>query len=414
MTRIVSVTPAAVERDSRTFKHGASLARLGHTSIVLEGEPSELVGAEVPFELVSVSGDAERGAASRGASSHPAPNGSRIRGSRALGVARRILDLPITVAAQLRWNLRTYRALPDGDLYYLHSYNQFIATYLKARRRGVPFIYDAHDSYWEEDSSPDGGVQGGLSGRFLKSIERACVRRADRLTTVSGGVADLLESRYGRRPEVIRNCPDPRLDHPARSGLRAMIEAPQGAFVLVSVGNAKQGDTIEEALAAVEELPGDVHLAFVGRGYERHRERARALGLESRVHFLPAVAPTEVADFISTADASPILYRAYTANFLNALPNRFFHAVAAGLPLIYPPLVEITALAERYDLGLPVDPTDPASVVAAVNALRDDPELVRRYRANVERAREELSWEREEGEIEKLVASALAERAGRT
>jgi glycosyltransferase involved in cell wall biosynthesis len=410
VSRIVSITPTAVERDSRTFKHAASLTRLGHTSIVLEGAPSALAGAQLPFELTSV-GRAGRGAANGPEPTHPAPDGADAPRSRALRALRRILDLPITIAAQLRWNLRTYRALPDADLYYLHSYNQFLGTRLKARRRGAPLIYDAHDSYWEEDSSPDGGVHGGLSGRLLRAIERACVRRADRLTTVSGGVADLLEGRYGRRPEVIRNCPDLRLDRAAQSSLRSMIGAPRGAFVLVSVGNAKQGDTIEEALAAVTQLPADVHLAFVGGGYEHHRERARARGLGSRVHFLPAVAPTEVADFISTADASPILYRAYTANFLNALPNRFFHAIAAGLPLIYPPLVEITALAERYELGLPVDPTDPASVVEAVNALRDDPELVGRYRANAERAREELSWEREEVAIERLVAATLAERA---
>ncbi len=120
--------------------------------------------------------------------------------------------------------------------------------------------------------------------------------------------------------------------------------------------------------------------------------------------------PTEVADFISTADASPILYRAFTPNFHNALPNRFFHAIAAGLPLIYPPLAEITALAERYRLGVAADPTDPASVAGAVRALRDDTSVAEGYRENVRRAREELSWEREEALIGKLVAGTLAER----
>ena len=408
MTRVVSITPVPVERDSRTFKHAASLARLGYESVALEGAPSGL-GGELPFELASVT---RRPAAAPGPAGPPSAAANRPRRSAAMRAVRRALDLPITLGAQLRWNLRTHRALPPADLYYLHSYNQFLAVSLKARRRGVPYIYDAHDFYSEEDSSPEAAGIGRLSGRLLGAIERACVRRAAGLTTVSDGVADLMERRFGRRPEVIRNCPDLRLDRTSAGDVRSRIAAPEQAFVLVSVGNAKVGDTIEEALLALEQLPDDVHLAFVGEGYERHRERARQHRLEGRVHFLAPVPPTEVADFISTADASPILYRAFTPNFHNALPNRFFHAIAAGLPLIYPPLAEITALAERYRLGVAADPTDPASVAGAVRALRDDPAVADGYRENVRRAREELSWEREEELIGKLVAGTLAEREG--
>ena len=407
MRRVVSVTPVAIERDSRTFKHAASLARLGYESIAREGAPSGLPRDQLPFELTSVTGRAAVAPAA-GASEAPSEPDSRLR--RALRTVRRALDLPITLAAQLRWNLRTYRALPPADLYYLHSYNQFLGVALKARRRGVPFIYDAHDYYWEEDSSPEAAGVGRLSGRLLGAIERACVRRAARLTTVSEGVAVLMERRFGRRPEVIRNYPDLRLDRESASDVRSRIAAPEEAFVLVSVGNAKVGDTIEEALVALEELPDDVHLAFVGGGYERHRERVRDHRLERNVHFLAPVPPTEVADFISTADASPILYRAFTPNFHNALPNRFFHAIAAGLPLIYPPLAEIAALAERYGLGVAADPSEPASVAGAVTALRDDPSLAEAYRDNVLKAREELSWEREEALIGDLVAGALADR----
>ena len=54
MTRIVSVTPTAVERDSRTFKHAASLAQLGYESVALEGLPSQMRSAELPFALVSM------------------------------------------------------------------------------------------------------------------------------------------------------------------------------------------------------------------------------------------------------------------------------------------------------------------------------------------------------------------------
>ncbi len=159
MTRVVSITPVPVERDSRTFKHAASLARLGYESVVLEGAPSGL-GGELPFELASVT---RRPAAAPGPAGSPSAAADRPRRSAAMRAVRRALDLPITLGAQLRWNLRTHRALPPADLYYLHSYNQFLAVALKARRRGRALHIRRPRLLLEEDSSPEAAGIGRLS-----------------------------------------------------------------------------------------------------------------------------------------------------------------------------------------------------------------------------------------------------------
>ena len=320
---------------------------------------------------------------------------------------RRLLEPPLALAANLRWNLRTLRALPDAPLYILHSYNQFPAAYLKSRRVGSPYIYDAHDSYWEEDPSLDTLFRARLTRRLFERMEGACARRAAQVVTVSDGVAALLERRFGRRPTVVRNAADARLDAPSPSDVRSAAGLGGDAFLLVMPGNAKPGDTIEEALEALAALPGRVHLALVGNGHEAFAARAGERGVADRVHLLPPVPPTEVASFIATADAAPILYRAWTVNFLHALPNRFYHAVAAGLPILYPPLVEIAALCEEHRMGVPIDPADPASVAAAVTRLLDDPDLLAELAANVERAREALSWEHEEQVLAGLLDSEL-------
>ena len=59
---IVSVTPIAVERDSRTFKAAASMARLGYRSIVIEAEPSAGLRNGLPFELITIAGSPPPGA----------------------------------------------------------------------------------------------------------------------------------------------------------------------------------------------------------------------------------------------------------------------------------------------------------------------------------------------------------------
>ena len=50
---IVTVTPLAVENDSRVFKQAASVARFGYRSIVVEGGKSEFSGTDLPFQLHS-------------------------------------------------------------------------------------------------------------------------------------------------------------------------------------------------------------------------------------------------------------------------------------------------------------------------------------------------------------------------
>jgi glycosyltransferase involved in cell wall biosynthesis len=406
MTRIVSVTPQPVERDSRTYKQAASLARMGHTSIVLESGASGLAPGSAPFELAVVPGSAQ--ATGRWAVGRPEQGGGGGGGLRR--ALSRIAEPVAAVAASARWNLRTYRALPPADLYILHSYNQYPAVRLRARRLGVPYVYDAHDSYWEEDPGEGGPdvFRSRLTRRIFERLERSCARHAARVTTVSDGVAGLLERRFGRRPEVIRNAADPRLDTPSDADVRSAVGLGREDFLLVAAGNAKPGDTIAEAVAALQQLPERVHLALVGAGHEPFAALAAESGVGDRVHQLSPVTPTEVSGFIRTADAAPILYRAWTVNFQHALPNRFFHAVAAGLPVLYPPLAEIAALCERHGLGLPIEPLDPDSVAGAVQQLLDDPDLLARLRANVERARPELSWEHEERVLSRVVAEAEA------
>ena len=405
MKTVVSVTPIAVERDSRTYKHAASLARFGYRSLVLEGEPSRIASEDLPFELIAVGG-ATRQVAEPAPPVEPAPaTEPAARPNRLLELARRVLEPPLALLAHLRWNLRTYRSLPEADLYYLHSYNQYAAV--RARSRRSAYVYDAHDSYFEVYPDDDDGYRARLTPRMFAAIERRCVRGAARFTTVSDGVADLLERRFGRRPAVIRNCPDLRLDRPVERDVRSVAGVPRDAFLLVSVGNAKPGMTVEEGLRALTLLPERVHIAFVGGGMGAFRHLPAELGVQGRAHLLDPVPPTEVASFIETADAAPILYYAITPNFMNALPNRFFHAVAAGLPVLYPPLAEITALSERYGLGLPIDPRDPGSIAAAAGPLSEDPGRAAALRENVGRAREELNWEHEERVLADLVRGEL-------
>lgn len=408
--RIVSLTPLAIEKDSRTFKQAASMTRLGYESIVVEGVESHLERSRLPFELRTV--------------------GSETRAERtdAVGAPRRLARVLAGHSRTLVWRYArplyrvwmffwhvgpaTARSLPQASLFYLHSPNQALAICLRAP--GTPFIYDAHDFY--PGSRKIGGERSwsdDVIDRLLLAIERACVRRAAALITVGDGVSDEIEREFGRRPIVVRNCHDTRIDTRPNDDLRSCAGVADGDFVVCTVGNEKEGAATSQAIQAMALLPEHVHLALVGSGYGRYRSEIEAAGVSGRVHLLAPVAPTEVVPFMKSADAAAVLYEALTVDYRHSLPNRFFSAVAAGLPLLYPEqLPELAGIANEHDLGVAIDPRDPRSIAAGIRLLLDDPNRLRRHREAAVRAQRVVSWESEEAQLGAAVERSLAAAAG--
>jgi glycosyltransferase involved in cell wall biosynthesis len=393
MKTVVSITPIAVERDSRTFKQAASVARLGHRSIVVEAEPSHALAERPPFELVTVGGGQ--------AATMPAAAIPRVRPPRGPAWLRRAAA-PLGFAVYLRSYVRRCRsvaaALPPADLYYLHSPQLFPALW----RRPTPFVYDAHDLYWElrRDGRELPAATRGIWALWDR-VERSAAARAHSCVTVGDGVARLSRERFGRPFAVVRNAHDSRLDEPGVDGLRARLGLEETDVLLAVSGNYKRGLAVEPLLRAVERLPERVHLTFVGAGYESFAGTAR-------VHFMPPVAPTRIVPLLASADAAAVPYLPSSTTVRHALPNGFFHAVAAGLPVLYSgSLVDLRELASTRRLGWEIDPGSPDSIAAAVRAVLGDPATLQDARLRVREAQNELSWAQEERTLERIIASAL-------
>jgi glycosyltransferase involved in cell wall biosynthesis len=286
----------------------------------------------------------------------------------------------------------TARRLPSAALYWLHGYEQAAAVWL----RRTPYVYDAHDFYvalpydgrrlnWRERATH----------AVREAIERACVRRAAACVTTSATMARLYEQRFGRPFAVVRNAQDARLSQPAVGDVRNAAGLGPDDVLVVMVGNAKAGTIVPER------LPERVHVAVVGAGYG-----SEAL---ERLHFVGPVPPQQVASFIATADAAALFYVPVSENSRAQLVNGLFHAVAAGLPLLYPARMEaIRELCEEHRLGVPFEPSDPDSFAESLAGLRRDRE---RLRASVLAAQDKLGWEREERVLARVLDEALA--AGR-
>jgi glycosyltransferase involved in cell wall biosynthesis len=298
------------------------------------------------------------------------------------------------VRRQCRWWLHRsrIRQLTDIGASIYQAPDLLTARYSQtvAARTGARMIYDIRDLYsaeWE-------GTNPSRVRRRSIAQEANAIRRADVRLTVCSGLAKLVAERYALPPpHVIRSCRDPVPADCTATDIRSALGVSPDTPLLVHTGHSERGRALDELVDLARSLP-EIHLALVGQqeGAVAVQSAAADRSLSARVHVLPALPAPEVSAFIRTADAAVIYLRPVSLNMRYALPNKFFEAVAAGLPLAISEGDEFRPLVQQYGLGVLFDPADSAAARAAVTAvLREN----RRYRNAVAAATRELSWHRE-------------------
>ena len=161
-------------------------------------------------------------------------------------------------------------------------------------------------------------------------LERWAYRRTRVIAAVSKKVADEIRVSGGHpteRLDVIYNGVDAAGFASAQAD-RAKFDLPEGKFLLLFVGDLRTPrKNLGTVLEALKHLPEHVHLAVAGYlPGSPYPEKARALGIASRVHFLGLV--REMPTLMRSVDAYvfPSRYEAMSLSLLEAM--------ASGLPVV--------------------------------------------------------------------------------
>jgi glycosyltransferase involved in cell wall biosynthesis len=287
------------------------------------------------------------------------------------------------------------------------------AAYLKVRRR--PCLLTLQDGDSEE-----------YVRRYLGPLFRAYAplhRRFDHVHAISSYLAQRAV-RYGVPPGAITVVPngcDPHLfDAPPadrdQDRLRRSLGL-EGARVVVSVSRLVLKNGIDRLLqafpAVLREVP-QAALVLVGGGEDRPAlERLAAeLRLSSRVRFVGAVPPRDVAHYLRLGEvfARPSLSE--------GLGTAFLEAMACGLPVVGTPTGGIPDFLVDGRTGLFCDPDRPDTIADALLRLLRDGGLARALgeggRALVaDRYRWETVAERIAALYHRLLRDAVTGRAGR-
>jgi glycosyltransferase involved in cell wall biosynthesis len=296
---------------------------------------------------------------------------------------------PLRIARRLWRAWRAARAV-RADLCQFHE-PELVPVALLLKLEGARIVFDVHeDALRELDSVPDRGGGRRIGLRVFQAVAR---RTCDAFVAATPAISRSFPPE--RTIEVLNYAlPEEFPDSPR--------EASGADVVYVGLITRIRGPReMVEAIAAVRDPRARLVLIGDFESPELERE-VRGLPGWSRVEYLGRLDRAEVSRQLATARAGLIVFHP-EPNHTEALPNKLFEYMAAGLPVIASDFPYWHELLDPIGCASYVDPFDPAQIAAAIDELLSDEdratEMGRRGAAAV---RSRLNWQQEAPKLVEL------------
>ena len=278
-----------------------------------------------------------------------------------------------------------------ADVIHANDGNTLAPALLLRALEGTRIVYDSHELWLRRNVGPR------LVAPVVEAlIERAGVRRADAVLTVSPSIVRWLQEHYrlAEPPLLVRNVPlwTGALPDPARGRLRELAGLGPDDKVISYCGGVTRGRGLEETVDALALLPDDVHLVMLGFGSRDYVQgllaRAAFAGLAERVHLVGPVPSEQVPQSLADADLAIVYVRPIVLSYTFSLPNKLFESIHAGLPIVAADLPDVAALVQEHGVGTVFavpegtegeDGADPARLAGALAQVLGDPDPYRRH-----------------------------------
>ncbi|HSK51336.1 MAG TPA: glycosyltransferase, partial [Clostridia bacterium] len=262
---------------------------------------------------------------------------------------------------------------------------------------GAPVVYDARDIYVDAANL---AKRSRLVRLMVGRWERGWARRAARVFTVNKPYAQVMARRWGvREPLIVLNCSfRPPAPPERRRRFHEALGLPPTERIVVYQGGFSHDRGIEQLIEAIADVPG---ATLVLLGYGRMQQQLEELAADpatgGKLAVLPAVPPTELLDWIASADVAAMPIQPTTLNHRLTTPNKLFEAMAAGVPVVASDLPGMAAIVRDAGCGVLVDPTDPGTIAGAIRQILElPPDAYEAWRARcAAAAMESYNWERQ-------------------
>lgn len=319
----------------------------------------------------------------------------RITGARRLGAMARQASSALggRVAVNAYWSDRRRRAVLDAalreraDVYVAREWRTLPIGVELRKRTGAALAMDSPELSSEERE--DSGTWRRFFRPMIVAIETRYLPEVQLVTAVSDGIASRLQERYGleQTPTTVRNIPPYQ---------ECEFREPGDVIEVVFHGVMAVSRGIESVVGSVATWPDNVRLTLRGPSDPAYLDRLRELagfGLD-RIVFAPSVPMTELVTAASSGDVGIFALPDYGRQMANALPNKLFEYIMAGLAVCVSDLPAMASIVDEWGCGVKIErPFGPEQVSAAVHRMVAS-DIAAMKRSSLMAARE-LNWDRE-------------------
>jgi glycosyltransferase involved in cell wall biosynthesis len=306
------------------------------------------------------------------------------------------------------YNIRLFLFLlfTKQDAFLACDLDTLAASYLAARIRGIPLIYDSHEYFTEVPEL----VGRPAVKRIWEGLEKRMLPQIRFAFTVSQSIADAYRAKYGIPMEVIFNYP-----HRKRSLTDPGFSLRKGQEkIILYQGSVNTGRGLALAIMAMKFITGS-RLVIIGEGdiLEDLIKFTGEAGLSGSVTFTGRISMDKLYSFTQQADVGISLEEDLGLNYRFALPNKLFDYIQARIPVLVSDLPEMAALVRKYNIGKVIRTTDPAELASCISSMLNNAADRERWKENLLIASEELCWEKEEGKLLDIFQRAFNSRLER-
>ena len=292
--------------------------------------------------------------------------------------------------------------LSDGryQVVHAHGLRAAIDCGRAGRTLDIPTLMTVHNLVRPE-------VAGALRSKAYRWSEPLAVWQSDRVFAVSEQIAVHLR-RVARKDKdkvevLYLGIGDPPPVERERAEVRASINVPVDAPLIVSVARLDPQKALHVMLRALKLLPDDVHLALVGQGEQETKLRALADELEIADRVRWVAFTRHVGDFVAACDVFAL------SSVWEGVPLAAQEAILLGAPIVATNVGGMPELIEDRVSGRLVAPNKPELLADAIAHVVASPDGARRYAAEAKtRLVERFSNER----MLSRLSSAYREAAG--
>lgn len=282
-----------------------------------------------------------------------------------------------------------------ADVYHFHDPELLPWMLLLKYKTGAKIIYDVHEDYQKQILSKHwiyGAIRKSISYIF-NIIEKSISRNFDYIITATDSIA----SNFKQKNVVVLN------NYPIvneRSVSHKVIDSTD--FTVVYVGGLTKIRGIKEIIESIEYIKSkkEVKLKLIGNFSEKDFEtELKNMPEWSKIEYLGYLPKKDTLAHLINADAGIVCFWP-EPNHIEAMPNKMFEYMEAGLPIIASDFSLWRKIINDANCGVIVNPLNPKDIARGIQYLIDNSGKATEMGENGRKAiLEKYNWKIEEKKL---------------